>query len=116
MSDNLQQQIAEVQKSLDALLDMPIEALKQWAKEHPQKFAQLKAALGESANKNQIRKESKTRSGDKIGISIDREEELYAVSYGGLVGYDAVTFHCVDALAAEKLFEALQNVDDIGAD
>lgn len=106
--------MSEAEKCLDILLKTPIEALKHWTKENPEKFAALRYVLNGSIDK--IRKDGQTKSGDTLVLSVDRTEDLFAVDYCGLVGYDSVTFHCTDALAAEKLFEALQNVDDIECD
>jgi hypothetical protein len=112
----LERKIVIAKNCIDALLDTPIGILKHWAKEHPEKAVQLKSVLSESlVNKSQIKKEAKTKSGDTLILSIEREDDLYAVDYCGLAGYD-VTFHCVGALAAEKLFEALQDVSEIDAD
>lgn len=57
-----------------------------------------------------------TKSEDDISLYIDKEGDRYTVEYSGLVGYDAVIFHCSNEEDAKSLFEALLNVNGVEAD
>lgn len=61
-------------------------------------------------------KDEKTKSGDRIALFIDKEEEQFSTVWYGLCGYDSVEMHFKFPLQAERAFNALLNVSEVETD
>ena len=65
---------------------------------------------------NEIHKTGTTKSGDKIDLFIDNEEQRYAVAWYNLCGYCEVTLQFAFGDDAEAFFNAALLVTDIEED
>jgi len=61
-------------------------------------------------------KTGKTKSGDRIDIHVDEENEQYTVCWFDLCGYDMVALQFAFGDEAEAFFNAAQAIIEIEAD